>query len=70
LYINGSNSGQTQGNAITSFAQSANFFIGTDSQIGGRFIVGKIGPVSIYDKKLSSTEIKQNYNALKPRFGL
>lgn len=31
---------------------------------------GSMGPVHIYQKSLSSTEILQNYNALKYRFGL
>ena len=31
---------------------------------------GKFGPVHIYNRALSSTEILHNYNALKSRFGL
>ena len=31
---------------------------------------GKFGPIQIYNRALSSTEILQNYNALKGRFGL
>ena len=31
---------------------------------------GDMGPVQIYNRALSSQEVKQNYNALKPRFGL
>ena len=69
LYINGSNSGQTQyGNNIASLAQSDNFYIGTDDKVSGRYLFGSMGPVLIYDKKLSSQEVLQNYNALKGRF--
>ena len=31
---------------------------------------GQIGPHHIYDRSLSAQEVKQNYNALKSRFGL
>jgi hypothetical protein len=31
---------------------------------------GEIGPISIYNKALSASEVTQNYNALKGRFGL
>ena len=34
------------------------------------FFKGNIGPVHIYNRALSSTEILHNYNALKGRFGL
>ena len=31
---------------------------------------GDIGPTKMYSKALSAAEVKQNYNALKGRFGL
>jgi len=31
---------------------------------------GKIGPITVYNRALSASEIAQNYNALKSRFGL
>jgi hypothetical protein len=37
---------------------------------GSRFFVGKISNVSIYNRALSESEILQNYNAQKSRFGL
>jgi hypothetical protein len=37
---------------------------------GSRFFVGKISNVFIYNRALSSTEILQNYNATKTRYGL
>jgi hypothetical protein len=30
----------------------------------------KLGPIKIYNRSLSATEIRQNYNQLKTRFGL
>jgi hypothetical protein len=46
-----------------------------DFHIGGRpdtsqFFDGKISSVSVYNRALSASEIAQNYNALKGRFGL
>ena len=35
-----------------------------------RYWNGRIALIQIYNKQLSSTEISQNYNALKSRFGL
>ena len=37
---------------------------------GGRYWNGNIAQILIYNKALSSTEILQNYNATKTRFGL
>jgi hypothetical protein len=34
-----------------------------------RSINAKIGAISVYKRVLSATEIKQNYNALRTRFG-
>ena len=33
-----------------------------------RYFIGNLGPLSVYTKKLSATEVLQNYNALKGRF--
>jgi hypothetical protein len=37
---------------------------------GGQYMNGNIAIVKIYNRALSSTEVTQNYNALKSRFGL
>lgn len=48
---------------------SKNFRVGaTDSE--GYYLNGRIGSVSLYNRALSATEVLQNYNALKGRFGL
>lgn len=36
---------------------------------GGVYFNGRIGPVRIYNKSLTSSEILQNYNATKARYG-
>ncbi len=37
---------------------------------GGEYKPGSIGPVLIYDKALSSSEISQNFNAFRHRYGI
>ena len=43
-------------------------YIGT--RIGGSFLNANLAQVKIYNRALSSTEVLQNYNALKSRFNL
>jgi hypothetical protein len=47
----------------------ADFSIGTSGVLDYRF-TGRIAQVSIYNRVLSTTEIQQNFNATKTRFGL
>lgn len=52
---------------------TANVYIGRnvgDEPSGARAFNGQIAIVQIYNRVLSATEITQNYNALKGRFGL
>jgi hypothetical protein len=44
--------------------------IGGHNIYGQQTIQGMISKVEIYNKALSATEVQQNYNALKSRFGL
>lgn len=37
---------------------------------GGSYFNGKIGPLSIYNRALTSSEISQNFNAFRGRFGI
>jgi len=46
------------------------FRVGASNNAPDRFYGGSIGPGHIYNRTLSSTEVLQNYNALKGRFGL
>jgi hypothetical protein len=48
---------------------SANFRIGTNTSTTEQYN-GKIYTTMVYNRGLSNTEILQNYNATKSRFGL
>jgi len=48
---------------------SVPFFIGGDNT-AAEYFVGSVAITQVYDRALSVTEIAQNYNALKSRFGL
>jgi len=66
LYING--------DYITG-GTSLNENIGVNFRIGTRFTnsaawTGYMGPISIYNRVLSSDEVLQNYNSIKYRYGL
>lgn len=49
---------------------TCNFRIGTWYSTTTREFKGEIGDVKIYNKALNASEVAQNYNALKGRFGL
>lgn len=53
----------------TTITYGSRFFISRRFNSSGYFNQ-TIGPILIYNKKLTTTEITQNYNALKGRFGL
>ncbi len=68
VYSNGVISNLTQGsNSIGGITQEANFDIGQDGST--RRYVGNIGPIHIYNRALSATEVMRNFNALKDRMG-
>ena len=43
--------------------------VGRDSALAGRYFAGRISVAMIYDRALSSTELTQNFDALKGRYG-
>ncbi|MGA1050026.1 MAG: LamG-like jellyroll fold domain-containing protein [Minisyncoccia bacterium] len=49
---------------------SSKLYLGARGDNLDRFMTGKIANVQFYNKVLTSTEIQQNYNAMKSRFGL
>ena len=57
----------TQQNTFSGKAVSA-FSLGIESS--GNLLNGSIGVAHIYNRALSASEVQQNYNALKGRFGL
>ena len=70
IYVDGNLTSYTPPTNLTSFTTDA-----SELQIGSlqnysNYTDGKIGPVHIYNRALSTNEVKQNYNALKGRFGL
>ena len=70
-YINGviQGTGTQTGNGYNTTGSSL-FKVGGQNQNESRFFNGRISNVKIYNRVLSDSEILQNYNAQKGRFGL
>lgn len=68
IYLNTTlkNNNTVSGDYITG---SNNLTIG-DNRVATEYWLGNIGPILLYHKPLTPSEITQNYNALKSRFGL
>jgi hypothetical protein len=65
IYVNGSSVTLTTTGAFLTITNANNLArLGN----GSFYLDGNIGPVQIYNRALSATEVKQNYNALKGRF--
>jgi hypothetical protein len=71
IYINGNLISSTNTNGDICSSTNPLYF-GTDNNFGTlwRFFNGKIDDIAIYNRALSQTEITQNYNAQKARYGL
>jgi len=68
IYVNGNN---VQSGTITSVAASTTAVVLGKFQSTPNFvIVGRVALLNIYHKSFSQSEVSQNYNALKSRFGL
>jgi hypothetical protein len=65
-YKNGS---QTLTSGSTASLVANPFFIGGDNT-AAEYAQGRVAIASIYNRALSATEVSQNYNALRSRFGL
>jgi len=69
LYGDGTSS--TTSNTVSSGNLSATrLFIAREPGSSASYFNGNIAQVQIYNRALSATEVQQNYNALKQRFGL
>ena len=66
IYINAVKG--TDASAGSASTNSNSFFIGAEDS--GQYFKGNIGPVHVYDRVLSASEVLFNYNGLKSRFGL
>jgi hypothetical protein len=69
LYVNDNSS------PVLNFASSynntnTNFIIGKHSSVSANYMDGNIAQVSIYNRALTTSEISQNFNALRGRFGI
>jgi hypothetical protein len=67
-YLNGVYAGNITANS-TLTSDSGELDIGKDDGLG-RYFNGRIGLVQIYNRALSASEILQNYNTTRKRFGL
>ena len=70
LYVNNSLIGTVSTGDTIDDNTNEGLAIGADRDTGGRYMDGKISIFRFYEKVLSSTEIAQNYNAIKGRYGL
>lgn len=71
LYVNNSLQGTVStGAAYDNTSVYDGFALGAEDVNGGRNWSGEIASLNIYNRVLSATEVAQNYNALKGRFGL
>ena len=68
-YVNGSLNTETS-KSVTDYTTVETLRIGRDSRTDATNMDGKIGFLKIYSKALTSSEVLQNYNATKGRFGL
>jgi len=48
----------------------SNLYIGSDAGLGSRYYNGRIAMVQMYNRALTSTEILQNFNATRGRYGV
>lgn len=70
LYTCNSNGITVATNTVShSSATFSNFAIGRDTPDGGRYFKGDISIVQFYKKALTAAEVKQNFDALKGRYG-
>lgn len=66
LYLNGVEDGSSVD--TTTFIGNQEILIGAYG--AGNYFTGRIGLIQVYNRKLSASEILQNYNATKRRYGL
>lgn len=67
FYLNGSNAGS--GTVGTTNISSGTAAIGS-TDLYGRLFKGDIASISVYNVALSATDVTQNFNALRTRFGI
>jgi len=70
IYLNGILQNSTTSIPATVTQAGGNLMIGTFGSSLGFYFPGNIATTQIYNRALTATEVLQNYNALKSRFGL
>jgi hypothetical protein len=69
IYLNGTLVASAADVYYPSAATSGNFYIGSAAG-SSEFFSGSISNVKVYNRALSAMEIKQNFNAIRGRFGI
>ena len=69
LYVDGSLV-ETVSSGLDPLSSTGGCAIGAEDSAGGRHFSGNIATCDLYDRVLTASEVLQNYNALKGRFGL
>ena len=70
IYVNGTLDVSAASTGTLRSVSSNSVTIGYYTPGGGHYLTGKVSFARLYNKALSSTEVLQNYNALKGRYGL
>lgn len=70
MYVNGVFNATYTVTANQNYNLTSNLSIGSDSNGANYFLNGSISNVLLYNRKLNSTEVTQNYNTIKTRYGL
>ena len=65
MYVDGTTAGSSTG-----YFNSNSYTNYVGRRAAGQYFSGSIANIGIYNKALSSSEVQQNYNAQKARFGL
>lgn len=68
IYLNGVLMA-TKGSALT-YTGTGNFIIGNQSQFNAEYFQGSISNVQVYNIALTSDQVKQNFNAVRSRYGI
>ena len=70
LYVNGTQSGSTFTDQTNISLSNAYTFLMRSQHTANEFTNGQLAQYAMYNKALTPSEITQNYNALKGRYGL
>lgn len=72
IFVNGTSIGsQTSSDGIPLVSNSGNTMFGRETYAGGYFnLQGELPVAQIYNRALSASEVKQNFSALRSRYGI